>query len=320
MPKVITQDDIDKIAELAGRGYSKSAIGRELNLDRATVRKHWPAEKEEKVEEAKPSIEEEFRLLTGRSELRWDIDEILGKIGDRKWETSELRRKGLLATESLRFLKEKVEKAEALDELDSVSRLVKQQQEELKPILDEDNRLRSKRLEQEGKKRQEDTEKRIRGFETLRQHYIHVLPWYIPCPKYAESVVSEFLGDYGYDRWAGVLGSQLAMVNELEWESDVGELEPLRREFLNIVIGHPGEKREIKNVMLQRRERILKARDEDAIGAFDGWLNLEEDEEFVEGALKLNGIFKRLAEERYIDIDELLEQEAPKVKVKVKQT
>ena len=96
MPKVVTQDLIDKIAEFAGRGYSKSAIGRELNLDRATVRKYWPAEKVEKIEEVRPSIEEEFRLLTKRSELRWDIGEILGRVDDRKWETRELSKKGCL--------------------------------------------------------------------------------------------------------------------------------------------------------------------------------------------------------------------------------
>ena len=107
-----------------------------------------------------------------------------------------------------------------------------------------------------------------------------------------------------------MLGSQLTLVNELEWESDVGELEPLRREFLNIVIGHPGEKHEIKDIMLQRRDRILTAHDKDATDAFDKWLNSEDDEEFVEGVLKLSGIFNRLAEERYIDIDELMKQEA----------
>ncbi|GAI56362.1 unnamed protein product, partial [marine sediment metagenome] len=53
--------------------YSKSAVGRELNLDRATVRKHWPAEKVEKIEAARPPIEQEFRLLTKRSELRFPI-------------------------------------------------------------------------------------------------------------------------------------------------------------------------------------------------------------------------------------------------------
>lgn len=319
MPKVVNQDLIDKIAELKERGYSKSAIGRELNLDRATVRKYWPAEKAEKIEEAKPSIEEQFRLLTRRSELRWDIGEILGRVGDRKWETGELRKKGLLATESLRFLKEKAEEAKTLDELDSISRLVKQEQEKLTPILDQDDKLRSQRLEREEKKRQEEAAKRRKGYETLRQHYVDGLPWYIPCPKYAESVVNKFLYEYGYDDWAGMLGSQLAAVNELEWESAMDELEPLCREFVNIIRGHPKERDRIKDIMLQRRERILTAHDEDAIGAFDEWLNSEDDGEFVEGVLKLNGIFKRLAEERYIDIDELQQQEAPKVKVKVKQ-
>jgi len=309
MPKVITQDDIDKIAELAGRGYSKSAIGRELNLDRTTVRKYWPAEKAEKIEEAKPSIEEELRLLTGRSELRWDIGEILGRIGDRKWETRELRKKGRLATESLKFLKDKVEKVGTLGELDSISRLMKQEQEKLTPILDEDDKLRSQRLEREQKAHQEEAAKRRKGYETLRQHYVEALPWYIPCPKYAESVVNRFLYEYD-DDWARVLGSQLATVNELEWESDINELEPLCREFVNIIRGHAEEKEKIRDIMLQRRERILTAHDKDAISAFDEWLNFKEDEEFVEGVLKLNGIFKRLAEERYIDIDELLEQEA----------
>lgn len=319
MPKVITQDDIDKIAELTGRGYSKSAVGRELKLDRATVRKYSPAEEAEKVEAAKPSIEEEFRLLTKRSELRWDIGEILGKIGDRKWETGELRKKGRLATESLKFLKDKVEEVGTLDELDSISRLVKQEKEKLTPILDEDDKLRSQRLEREEKERQEQAAKRRKGYETLRQHYVEALPWYIPCPKYAESVVNRFLYEYGYDDWAGALGSQLGAVNELKWESDMDELEPLCREFVNIIRGQPEERDKVKDIMLQRWERILTAHDEDAIDAFDQWLNFEEDEEFVEGVLKLNGIFKRLAEERYIDIDELLEQEASrKAKVKVK--
>ncbi|GAI00786.1 unnamed protein product, partial [marine sediment metagenome] len=42
MPKVITQDDIDKIAEYAGKNYSKAATAKELGVDRTTVRKYWP--------------------------------------------------------------------------------------------------------------------------------------------------------------------------------------------------------------------------------------------------------------------------------------
>ena len=314
MPRIINEDLIAKIAQFAGRGYSKSAAGRELNLDRATVRKYWPEEKEEsKVEETpevKLSLEDEFRLLTKRTELRWDIGEMLSKVGDRPWETTELRRKGRLATARVKFLKDEVEKVEALDELDSISSLMNQEQDGLTPLLDEDNRLRRQRLEREEKKRQEEAERRRKADETLRQHYMDILPWYIPCRKYTEDVVRTFFGNYGYEDWAGTLGSQIGLVNELKWADDMDELEPLSREFLNIITGHPEEKRSIIQIMVKRRERIVTARDEDLINAFDEWLNFEDGEEFVKGALKLSGMLSRLAQERYIDIDELLEQEA----------
>lgn len=48
MPKVINQDIIEKIAEYKEKGYSDSAIARELGIDRTTVRKYRP--KEEKPE------------------------------------------------------------------------------------------------------------------------------------------------------------------------------------------------------------------------------------------------------------------------------
>lgn len=314
MPRIINQDLIAKIAQFAGRGYSKSAAGRELNLDRATVRKYWPEEKEEiKVEETpevKLSLEDEFRLIATRNELSWDIGETLSKIENRHWETRELKKKGQLAIDSLRFLKDKVKKTEKLDELGSLANLANQKREELNPVLEEDAKLERERLEREEKERQEKAARRRRAGETLRQHYMDILPWYIPCPKYIKGVVGRFLGNYGYEDWAGALGSQLAMVNELQWGDDMDELQPLCREFLNIITGHPEEKRSIIQIMVKRRERIVTARDEDLINAFDEWLNFEDGEEFVKGALKLSGIFKRLAEERYTDIDELLEQEA----------
>ncbi|MBA7707390.1 hypothetical protein ES703_116262 [subsurface metagenome] len=314
MPRVINEDLIAQIAEFAGRGYSKSAVGRELNLDRATVRKYWPEEKEEskvgETPEVKLSLEDEFRLITTRNELTWDIAETLSKIENRRWETPELRKKGKLVTGGLKFLKEKIQKAETLDELDSLANLINQKREELNPILGEDVKLERERLEREEKERQEEAARRRKGHETLWAYYTAILPWYIPCPKYIEDVVRTFLVKNGYYDWAGVLGSQLALVGELKWADDMDELEPLSREFLNIITGHPEEKGKIIEVVNQRRERILTAHDEDIIDAFDEWLNSEEDEEFVEGALKLSGIFRRLAEERYIDADELLKKEA----------
>lgn len=314
MPRIINQDLIVQIADFAGRGYSKAATGRELKLYRATVSKYWPEDKEEseveETPEAKLSLEDEFRLLTTRNELGWDIAETLSKIENRGWETAELRKKGELATESLRFLKGKVQKGETLDELGSLSSLVNRKCEELKPILEEDDKLEKERLEREGKERQEEATRRRKGHETLWQHYTAILPWYIPCPKYTDDVVRTFFCNYGYDDWAKELGSQMAMVDKLEWEDDMDELEPLSQEFLNIITGHPKEKGRVIEVMEQRSRRILTARDEDATEAFNAWLNSEGDEEFVEGALKLAGIFRHLAEQRYMDVEDLLKQEA----------
>ena len=314
MPRIINEDVIAQIADFAGRGYSKAATGRELKLDRATVRKYWPEDKEEsqveEIPEVKLSLEDEFRLLTTRNELGWDIAETLRKIENRRWETAELRKQGQLATEGLRFLKGKVQKAETLDELGSLSSLVNRKREELKPILKEDDKLEEERLEREEKERKEQAARRREGHKTLWQYYLATLSWYIPCPKYTEDVERTFLVKNGYYEWAEVLGSQLALVDELKWEDDMDELEPLFGEFLNIITGHPEEKDRVIEVMEQRRLRILTTRDEDAIDAFNAWLNSEGDEEFVEGVLKLAGIFRRLAEQRYIDIDELLKQEA----------
>lgn len=235
-------------------------------------------------------------MLTTRNELGWDINETLSKIENRRWETPCLRKKGQLATESLGFLKDKVKKAEKLDELDSLANLVNQKREELNPVLEEDAKLKRERLEREEKERQEEAARRRKGHETLWQYYLSILSWYIPCPKYTEDVVRTFLVKNGYYDWARVLGSQLALVDELDWEDgDMNELEPLFREFLNIITGHPEEKAKIIEVMAQRRLRLLTPRDEDIIDAFNEWLNSEEDEKFVEGALKLSGIFRRLA-------------------------
>ena len=313
MPRVINGDVIARITEFAGRGYSKSAVGVELNLDRTTVRKYWPKKAEEsqleKIPEVKLSLEDEFRLLTTRNELSWDIGETLSKVENRRWETRELRKKGKLTTSGLKFLREKIQKTDTFDQLDSLANLVKRKSEELKPVLEEDVKLEKERLEREEKERQEQAARSKREHDTLWRYYTDIISWYIPCPKYTEDVVRTFLVKNGYADWARVLGAQLAMVDELKWEDDMDKLEPLFHEFLNVITGHPGEKYKIIEVMNQRRERILTARDEDVTNAFNEWLNWEGDEEFVEGALKLSGVFSRLAEERYIDIDELMKQE-----------
>lgn len=310
MPKVITQDTVDKIAELAGRGYSKAAIARELNLDRATVRKHWLKEEEEKTEEARPSIEEELRLLTKRSELRWDIGEMLGRIGDRKWETSELRKKGQLASERLKFIKDKVEKAKTLDELDSIYGVVKQEREELEPVLDEDDQLCKERLEQEEKERKEAGRRWSESYDRLRKAGVEHLIRVFPCKReFAEGLVIKFEGKYGLEQGLNVLRKLLEYVDwELKEDSSIEDVEALFRECVNIILGNESEKDRIREIMVSRSERILKPED-DLHDFFNEWLNSEDEEEFVEGVLKLNGALLRLADERYMDIEDVFSQD-----------
>jgi len=92
MPKVINQDIIGKIAEYAGKNYSKSATAKELNLDRTTVRKYWPREQkpeEETVKQPTPklSIEEEFNLLTKKKETELELENLQIKLEDTEGET-----------------------------------------------------------------------------------------------------------------------------------------------------------------------------------------------------------------------------------------
>jgi len=67
MPRIINQDVISQIAELAGKGYSKAAAGRELKLDRATVRKYWSGEKEESKVAEVPAASGKQRLGNPRA-------------------------------------------------------------------------------------------------------------------------------------------------------------------------------------------------------------------------------------------------------------
>jgi len=145
-------------------------------------------------------------LITTKKELIWDINEIISKIVDRHWEIHELRKKGQLATASLGFLKGKVEKAETVEQLQSLPILANRKHEELKPALEDDIKLEKERLKREEKKWHEQTAKRRQDRERLLRHYTDILPLYIPCPKYTEAVLGTFLVKYDIE-WAMVLGS-----------------------------------------------------------------------------------------------------------------
>jgi len=214
----------------------------------------------------------------------------------------------------LKLLKEKVEKVATLGDLVSLSNLVNRKLEEIKPILEEDVKLERERLGREEKKWHEQTAKRRQDRERLLRHYTDILPLYIPCPKYTEAVLGTFLVKYDIE-WAMVLGSQLTMVDKLDWEDDMIDLEPVSDEFLNITTSHPEERDNIVKVMEQRQLRILTSGDDDAVEAFSTWLKSKDAQVFVEDALKLIGIFGRLAQERYINIDELVKPLASPAKV-----
>jgi len=313
MSKVIDGDIIAKIAELAGRGHSKSAVARQLDLDRATVRKYWPAEKEEsesKTAEVKLPLRDEFRLITTRNELGWDIGATLNKIEKRRWETHELRKQGRLATQSLKFLREKVEKAKTLGELDELSSLGKQEQEKLEPALNQDDKLLKKRLEQEEKGRKERGKKWSESYDTFKQaEAVHVRRVF-PCKReFAEALVVKFEDRYGLEQGLDVLGKLLEYVEwELKVDGSLVYIGPLVRECSNIILGNEKQKDSIREIVLLRRERILKPPDE-LYAIFDEWLASEDAEEFTGRVLKLNAALLQLAHERYVDIQDIFADE-----------
>jgi len=74
MPRVTKENVTARIEELADKGYSKAAAGRELKLDRATVRKYWPEggvtsmgnETKDKEGVETPKTEEDFTNIVER--------------------------------------------------------------------------------------------------------------------------------------------------------------------------------------------------------------------------------------------------------------
>jgi transposase-like protein len=125
MPKVITQDDIDKIAEYAGRSYTKAAVARELGLDRTTVRKYWPREQKPEEEKAKQptpqlSLEEDFDLRTKKKETELKLENLQIKLEDTDGETQDLEARREVALEQIKVLGEKLDEAESVIEVDKV--------------------------------------------------------------------------------------------------------------------------------------------------------------------------------------------------------
>jgi len=316
MPKVINEDIVDKIAEYAGKKYSKSATAKELGLDRTTVRKYWP--KEEKPEEEtlkqptpKLSLEEEFNLLSKKAETDHELESLLNKIKGWKWETESLKARGKATVVGVEFLREKLDKAESVAEVDEVRELVAKVKDDVTALLDENEPFRKQRQEQEAKK--EDFLMRVRLAE---------LAWLFPCGReQARMIVDRLVWDvYGdVDPIVSLhrVGLLLVRVGNLEWGDNTSDVKPLITECTNLVKGNKGNWEEIDriiSIIYTRKKQILIPSDEDMEKKYLHMIGLLAKgvyEHFVEVVLKFNAALGRLAEERYVDKEELLSKETP---------
>ncbi|MBA7633245.1 hypothetical protein ES703_40807 [subsurface metagenome] len=334
MPKVITQDDIDKIAEYAGRSYTKAATARELKLDRTTVRKYWPSEQKPEEEKAKQptpqlSLEEGFELRTKKKETELKLENLQIKLEDTDGETQDLEARREVALEQIKVLGEKLDGAESVIEVDKVQELAAKVKDEVTALLEQIEPLRKQREEQQEKERQEreDEEKEKRQEDIVRSDRIErnlravslsSFAWIFPCSReQAEKIVNRFLWkvsdnvDDPIISSLHVVNKQLSIAQELKWEDDTTELNPLINECVNLLDGNGEEKQRIVNIMHARKERILIPSDEDMRKKFIDLLSAETNEKFVKMALKLNAAFGHLAEERFIDKEDLLSKETP---------
>ncbi|GAH77075.1 unnamed protein product, partial [marine sediment metagenome] len=142
MPKVINQDIIDKIADMLGKGYAKSAIARELGIDRTTVRKYSPKEekpKEETVEQPIPklALEEDFDLRTKKKEAELELENLQIKLEDTDGETQDLEARREVALEQIKILREKLDETESVMDVDKVRELVAKVKDEVAALLEE---------------------------------------------------------------------------------------------------------------------------------------------------------------------------------------
>lgn len=334
MPKVITQDDIDKIAEYAGRSYTKAATARELKLDRTTVRKYWPSEQKPEEEKAKQptpqlSLEEGFELRTKKKETELKLENLQIKLEDTDGETQDLEARREVALEQIKVLGEKLDEAESVIEVDKVRELAAKVKDAVTALLTENEPLRQQRKEREEKERRQREEeerkkhgeaiaKRDKQEHALRASSLSRFAWIFPCSReQAGRIVNRFLWKVSGDVDDPIISSlhmvnkQLGIAEELKWEDDTSNLKPLINECANLLDGNGEEKQRIVNIMHARKERILIPSDEDMRKKFIDLLSAETNEKFVKMALKLNAAFGHLAEERFIDKEDLLSKETP---------
>ena len=314
MPKIINKDTIDAIAAYAGKNYSRAETARELHLDRKTVRKYWPKggkpEVKKEDEEAKPklSIGEEFDLLTKKKQAELELEDMQIEVEDTKGETANLINRREVILEQIKLLRKKLDETESVTDVDKVRELAAKVKNDVTALLAEDEPLRKQRQEQKVKKE-----------ESLMQARLNELAWVFPCTKeQAEKIVNRFIFkvddvDDPIMSSLRMVGEQLRIAEELRWEDDTRDLKPLITECVNLLNGNSEEKQRITIIMHARKKRILIPSDEDMEGKYLHMLDLlttEVYERSVEMVLKFNAALSRLAEERFVDKQELLSKEA----------
>jgi len=333
MPEVINQDIIEKIAEYKEKGYSTSAIARELGIDRTTVRKYSPKEEKPEEKTAKQptpqlSLEEDFNLRTKKKETELELENMQIKLADTDGETQDLEARREVILEQIIILREKLNETESVMDVDKVQELAAKVKDEVTALLEQIEPLRKQREEQQEKERQECEEEErkkleeaiARGHkleEDLRRVSLGHFAWIFPCSReQAEKIVNKFIWKVDVNSDIDPIISSLHMVNkqlgiaeELKWGDDTTELNPLINECANLLDGNGEEKQRIVNITHARKERILTPKDEKMREKFVDLLNAETNKEFVETVFKFNAAIGRLAKERYVDTEELLNKE-----------
>lgn len=313
VPKVINEDIIAKIAEYAGRNYSKSAVAKELGLDRTTVRKYWPKEQEpeeKKVEQpmVQLSLDEEFRLLNKKVGTAHELESLSKKIKDLKWETESLSARGKAAAAGIDFLKGKLEKASSVAEVEKICILVDEVRNTVTALLAENEPLRKHRQEEEAKKE-----------ESLMQASLNELAWFFPCSrdqarKIVDNLVLKDPRDVDCISSLYRVSHFLLVAEDLEWRDNTSGLKPLITECTNLLKGDSAEVERIISILYERNIQILIRSDKDMEEKYSDVTDLllltgEIDERSAEIILKFNAALARLAEERNIDKEELLAEE-----------
>lgn len=334
MSKVINKDVIEKIATYAAKGYSRAETARELHLDRKTIGKYWPKEekpgvkKEEEETRPKLSISEEFELLTKKKEAKLELEDMGIKADDTEGETPKLQNRREVIQEQIKALGERLEKVESVNEVDKVRELAAKVKDDVAALLAEDEPLRKQREERQEKERREREEKEKKKREEnmarsyklekdLRALRLSDFAWIFPCTKeQAEKIVNRFIlkvddMDDPIMSSLRMVGEQLRIAEELKWKDDTTDIKPLITECVNLLDGNNEEKQRIVIIMHARKERILIPRDEDMRKKLINLLSAKTNEEFVEMIFKFNAALSRLAEERFINTQELLSKETP---------